>query len=127
MKSWPHFHNTELYNPKYCDEHLMHEGFMDRLEALRVDYGIAMVLSSAYRTPEHNDKVSSTGFDGPHTTGRAVDILVAGEDAYKLIALAVSRGFTGIGIKQKGAWDKRFIHLDDLPDGSHPRPRIWSY
>lgn len=103
----------------------MVDAFMDRLEDLRVAYGRPMSLSSAYRCAAHNAAVSSTGTDGPHTTGRAVDVLVSGPEAFKLIQLAVSRGFTGIGVKQKG--DGRFIHLDDLPDGSHPRPRIWSY
>ncbi len=34
----------------------------------------------------------------------------------------------GIGIKQKGDYASRFVHLDDLPNGSgQPRPWCWSY
>ena len=36
-------------------------------------------------------------------------------------------GMTGIGIKQHGPHNKRFIHLDNLDNSTHPRPTIWSY
>ncbi len=98
--------------------------FMKSLESLRTIYGQPMKVTSAYRCPRHNAAVSSTGATGPHTTGCAVDVSIAGEAAYKLVALAVTMGFTGIGIKQSGPWPGRFIHLDTLTDN---RPRIWSY
>ncbi len=125
-KTWPHFSLREIASPD-TGEHEMQDSFMARLEALRVDYGKPMHITSGYRTPQHNATVSQTGTTGPHTTGRAVDIRISGEEAYVLIAMALSRGFTGIGINQKGIHAGRFIHLDDLPDGSHPRPRVWSY
>jgi hypothetical protein len=71
--------------------------------------------------------VSTTGFDGPHTTGKAADILVYGEDALLLLKLALARGFTGIGISQKGDIHSRFIHLDILAQPDYPRPFLWSY
>jgi hypothetical protein len=78
------------------------------------------------RCPEHNAKVSSTGYAGPHTTGRAIDIGVSHGRALELVRMALTSGFTGIGINQKG--NARFIHLDDIPDGEgQPRPTIWSY
>lgn len=98
--------------------------FMSKLNMLRLWYGKPIILSSAYRCPEYNKQVSTTGLNGPHTTGKAVDILVSGEDAYKIVELAFDFGFTGIGIKQLGDNNKRFIHLDTVP---YPRPRIWSY
>ena len=103
-------------------------GFMDRLEELRKSFDSPMIVSSGYRSEEHNERVSSTGKTGPHTTGRAVDILIAGELAFKLHRLAPMHGFTGIGVNQKGDWSGRILHLDDLPDGPGcPRPRLWSY
>jgi uncharacterized protein YcbK (DUF882 family) len=104
----------------------MNHEFMDRLEALRNQIGKPMVLSSAYRCPVHNAAVSGTGDNGPHTTGRAVDVLIRGTEALRLVAKAIELGFTGIGVKQKGG--ARFIHLDDLhPKIGGPRPWIWSY
>lgn len=99
--------------------------FMDKLVLLRNDFRRPMQISSGYRTPEHNNIVSSTGFDGPHTTGGAADILIFGSAAWDLLALAMKHKFSGIGISQKGPQFKRFIHLDNL---SLPtRPWVWSY
>ncbi len=98
---------------------------MARLERLRQAFGKPMRLSSAYRCPDYNARVSHTGLTGPHTTGRAVDVLISGEEAYRLVQLALEYGFTGIGIAQRGPYERRFIHLDDLEGDL--RPRVWSY
>lgn len=104
------------------------EEFMDKLQAIRDVLGFPMVVSSGYRTPEHNAEVSKTGLDGPHTTGQAADILVYGPRALKLIVTAVKLGMTGFGDGQRGPRVKRFIHLDDLPDADgQPRPWLWGY
>ena len=120
-----HFSRSELQCHCGCGRCEMDAAFMVRLEQLRVAFGNPMHLSSAYRCPEYNARISHTGSHGPHTTGRAVDVLVSGEDAYRLVQLALELGFTGIGINQKGPREKRFIHLDDL-DGP-TRPWVWSY
>jgi uncharacterized protein YcbK (DUF882 family) len=122
---WPHFTEAEM-RCKGTGRCLMDPAFMDRLEALRQAFAKPMPITSGYRAPEYNVRVSSTGLDGPHTTGRAVDVRVTGADALRLVSLAVAHGFTGIGVSQKGG--ARFIHLDDLtPGGRHPRPTLWSY
>ena len=102
--------------------------FMERMSELRGRSGRAIIVKSWYRSPWYNDKVSTTGLDGPHTTGRAVDVLVFGGDALELFILAHEVGFTGFGAKQKGPAGQRFLHLDDVaakPSG--PRPWIWTY
>ena len=103
----------------------MDAAFMDRLEALRMEFGRPINVSSGYRSPEYNAKVSTTGLTGPHTTGRAVDILISGEDAIALIAMAIRLGFTGFGVSQHGPHRGRFVHLHDLaaPGGR----KLWSY
>ena len=53
----------------------------------------------------------------------AVDITIRGEDAYKLIQVALEHGVPRIGVNQKGS--SRFIHLDG--DTSKPSPVFWSY
>lgn len=102
--------------------------FILTLDDLRTRLGFPLHISSGYRCPWHNDQVSTTGFNGPHTTGRAADVLISGEGAFRLVTQSSLGGwFTGIGINQKGPHDKRFIHLDDLTAPDHPRPRVWSY
>jgi uncharacterized protein YcbK (DUF882 family) len=121
----PHFHKQELACRCGCGM-LPAPDFMDKIEALRVACGFAIMVSSAARCPEYNAKVSKTGERGPHTTGRAIDLAVDRKRAYIVLRYAVKHGFTGIGVQQKG--DGRFLHLDDLPDTpGQPRPSIWSY
>lgn len=110
---------------KCCGQCKMNQAFLERLDALRWLYNKPMIVSSGYRCPHHNAKVSSTGGDGPHTTGRAVDILVSGQSAHAIIKLATHLGFTGIGVNQKSKHANRFIHLDDLKGPT--RPWVWSY
>jgi hypothetical protein len=98
--------------------------FQIHLEQLRAQYGKPIRASSVYRCSDYNDLVSSTGRDGPHTKG-AVDALTFGEEAYDLIANALSLGWQGVGVSQKGPREQRFIHLDRLP--GPPRPWVWSY
>ena len=127
MRDWPHFSHEEL-RCKHCGECHMDEGFMESLERLRVDFGHPIPISSAYRCPTHNASVSSTGLAGPHTTGKAIDARVHGGRALKLLGMAPSYGFTGIGVAQKGVHSSRFIHLDTLTsDEMPPRPWVWSY
>lgn len=110
-----------------CEYPGMDFDFMELLEALRTDpdWDRPMIVSSAYRCPEHNQKVSSTGPDGPHTTAKAIDILCYGRDAYLLVHLAFDYGFSGIFVNQKGDFSQRFIHLDTLWDGEAKGPRPW--
>jgi zinc D-Ala-D-Ala carboxypeptidase len=103
----------------------MNAAFMKKLVFIREALDFPFVISSAYRCPSHNSKVSATGINGAHTTGRAVDIAVRNEEAYSLISKAPVYGFTGIGVNQKGG--SRFIHLDDLAYPAFPRPTVWSY
>ena len=65
-----------------CGACEMQPEFMGALQALRDALGFAMPVSSGYRCPAHNCAVSSTGEDGPHTTGLAADIAIAGADAW---------------------------------------------
>lgn len=110
----------------HCRVRGMQADFLDRMDSLREAVGFPLRVSSGYRCPQHNATVSSTGPDGPHTTGRAVDLAVSHWQAHKVLTAAVALGFTGIGVKQHGSG--RFIHLDDLaPDVDRPRPTIWSY
>jgi len=119
---WQYFTMQELTCKCGCDDMKMDFEFMSTLVHMRRSLGIPFHVTSAYRCPEHNAKVSSTGLTGPHTTGKAIDIAISHQNAFRLVKLALESGMTGIGVSQKGT--NRFIHLDMLAE---PRPRIWSY
>ena len=132
VKSSKHFSESELQcKCGNCEFPGMDANFMDLLEAVRTDpdWNRSMKVSSAYRCPEHNSAVSSTGMTGPHTSGKAIDIQVSGADAHLLLGVAMGYDFSGIGIAQKGPHGSRFIHLDTLvaEETKGPRPWIWSY
>lgn len=106
-----------------CGAENMDHMFLLTLDALRESYGRPIHVSSGYRCPDHNSSVSSTGRNGPHTTGLAVDIAVDREKAHSLLHVACQMDlFRGIGLNQKGI--KRFIHLDTCANN---RPTIWTY
>ena len=124
---WPNFSPFEM-RCRSTDRLIVVRAFMDRLQGLRTQLGKPLLVSSAYRDPSYNAKISKTGRSGPHTTGRAIDLLVWGERAYHVNGLAYAVGFTGIGPHQKGPHNQRFIHLDDLePMLNEHRPNIWTY
>lgn len=125
---WPHVDPAREWACRGTGAIVVVEEFLDRLERLRAGFGRPLIITSGYRSPGHNARVSTTGRTGPHTTARAVDIGIYGGDALELVQLGYDLGFTGIGINQRGAVSSRFVHLDDLPgDGQTPRPWIWSY
>lgn len=106
----------------------MDRAFLEKLDDLRDAWGKPMIISSGYRCPKHNQLVSTTGPNGPHTTGHAADIVIERGAAIALLSLILDTGgFTGIGLNQKGPASGRFIHLDDLTEPPHPRPNIWTY
>ena len=125
--SWssPYFTQDEMRCQCGCNQDGMNAEFMDRLTSLRANWGRPMVVSSAYRCPQHPIEARKAK-PGAHASGRAVDIAVQGADARELLKMALDHGFTGVGVQQKGGG--RFLHFDDLTAAEGwPRPTIWSY
>jgi len=104
---------------------MMNEEFMLLLELIREECGFPFIVTSAYRCTQHPVEAKKTNA-GAHTTGKAVDIATNGENAYKLVQIALKHGVEGIGISQKGDRNSRFIHLDTA-GLTRSRPRVWSY
>ena len=107
---------------------------MTKLVAIRRHLGFPIPLSSSIRCPEHNAAVSTTGLNGPHTTGKAVDTRLSGKKAVKFTKACFDFGLItedrgGLGVSQKGDHGKRFLHVDILKDSETPGPRpwVWSY
>lgn len=124
---WKDFSPYEMACKK-TGELKIDEGFMDILQAIRNEVGFPMAVSSGYRSPAYNKEVSDTGEAGPHTSGRAADILVYGDRAHAVLKAALKHGIKGVGISQRGNPGARFIHLDICDNTvATPRPTCWTY
>ena len=123
MSNWKYFTEDELKckHTGLCD---MDWAFMQTIERVRERCGFPFKVSSAYRSPEHPIEAAKKS-PGAHASGKAMDILIKGEQAMTLVRIALEEGIYRIGVAQKGDYNSRFIHLD--MDISRPSPRIWSY
>ena len=124
-----YFSKSELECSCGCGKADMDEYFMLTLDNLRESYGHPIFLSSGYRCPEHNAAIG--GVKGSyHTLGVAVDISIYGKYAYDLLKLIFDMGFEGVGIAQKGPYNKRFIHIDKgfiANSQTKKRPAVFTY
>ena len=121
---WRYFTMEELTCHCGCGVMEMDSVFMAKLSLLRILVDFPMPVSSGYRCPAHNLAVSSTGLDGPHTTGCAVDVLINRARATILIQFALNQGFMGVGPRQHGDDDNRIVHLDIC---DRPFQVLWTY
>lgn len=126
-----HFNEDELRCRCGCGAMPFTDQAVVHLERLRCWVDFPMKISSGYRCPVHNAEESTTGEDGPHTIVEGdnitVDVRAKGWPALKLVAFGYLLGFRGIGLKQHGPHSGRFVHLDRLQTGRHPRPWVWTY
>lgn len=122
--SWRYFKRDDFACKCGNCSNLIDDQFISSLDTLRDRVGFPLLVTSGYRCPDHNQKVSSTGPNGPHTTGLAVDLAVSHDKAYLVAREAFRMGFTGIGVRGHGTG--RFVHLDAISDETI-RPRLWSY
>lgn len=118
---YPNFKADE-FKCSHCGDNEIKPELMDKLQALRSQYGKPMRITSGYRCPQHPIEAKKPE-PGPHSSGLACDIGVEGADAHKLLGMAIDAGFRGIGVQQKGTG--RFLHLDLI--ASPNRPTVWSY
>ena len=93
------------------------ETALDRLQALRDKLGIPLLVTSAYRSPEHNKKVGGAT-NSYHMKGCAFDIRMENQDpvAFELAAREV--GFRGIGYYPR----QGFMHIDLGPERTWGTP-----
>lgn len=100
--------------------HKMDDCLLAMLDILRETYGEPIIVTSGYRTKEENKRVGGVE-NSSHLTGNAVDIRVKdSRDRFYLIKLALSAGFTRIGV------GKNFLHLDNDIHRKDPCV-IWTY
>lgn len=121
QEDWCNFTPDE-FRCSCCNRLEISSDIMDLLQAARNELG-PLQITSAYRCPQHNSKVSKTGENGPHTTGLAVDIHVSNSQHRKTLIDYFATKVTGLGVA------KTFLHIDLLtPDnGFEMRPNAWKY
>jgi len=98
-----------MHSQNVCNK--MSMWFLKKLDKLRHEFGLAMVLNSSYRSPSYNDVVGGKP-KSMHLKGRAVDIdatRYTGAQKAKLVKLALDMGFS-VGVSGD------MIHLDDRED-----------
>lgn len=104
---------------------------MDMLQRLRNNVGRPLTVSSAYRCEEHpieKKKIDQGQKPGSHTRGEAFDIKCSHRHTWDILHHAFDIGFSGIGIKQTGEVNGRFVHVDTISGEYHaPRPTVWTY
>lgn len=102
--------------------------FMNWLLAVRLCYNRPMIISSGYRTPQHQQILPGGRTTGSHVSAEAVDVKVYGPHAHELQKVAHHLDVIGMGVHQTDEHASRYLHLDmwdDAPEGV--RPNLWSY
>ena len=113
-----HF-KVDEFKCKHCGEVTIESKLIEVLERLREHLGKPVVITSAYRCPEHNREIGGVP-NSAHTRGYAVDIKVlSSATRYKILGFLIREGINRIGIA------KDFIHFDLDPD--KPKNVIWHY
>ena len=95
---WPNFSPDE-FKCQGSGELKISPVVLDFCQAFRNMHGEGVSITSGYRSPEHNNSVSSTGLDGPHTTGLAIDIATNTQTQYKLIRFALNYNPQAMGME----------------------------
>ena len=101
----------------------MHPETLRKLEKAREFAGFPFVISSGYRTKQHNNSLIERGYkaskQSTHLEGRAVDIIVKDSvHRLKLLEALQFAGFRRFGVS------KGFIHTDD---SEHKPECLWTY
>lgn len=120
-KNFPQLNNftfDELQKVSSCPAYF-NKTSLERLQRAREIAGIPFVITSAYRSQEHEFSHGRNGTSA-HTLGRAFDIACTTPRArWKIVHAAITAGFNRIGI------GKNFIHVDDST--THAQCQIWHY
>lgn len=99
----------------------MNPAFMQKLDRARARSPFAFVITSAYRTVEHEKKQGRPGTSS-HTKRVAVDIkATSSAEMFEIVKALIDEGFTRIGLNFKS----NFIHVDD--DTEKPQRLLFSY
>ena len=102
-----------------CSLQDMKQTTISKLDTAREVAGIPFVLTSAYRSSEHDRSKGRSG-TGAHTIGRAIDIRCnTSRNRFLVVNALLKAGFKRIGV------GKTFVHADDSE--THDQEVIWLY
>jgi zinc D-Ala-D-Ala carboxypeptidase len=122
---WPYFNpetDKKMTCSCGCGRMELQDDFMKKIVLARIECGFSFHIISGFRCPKYNNQVSKTGFNGPHTTGRALDIAADSRQKSQIMRALRSLGFTRFGIA------KTFIHVDNLTQKENfAEDVIWTY
>jgi zinc D-Ala-D-Ala carboxypeptidase len=107
---WPNFSPREMAC-KGTGRLMLDPVAMDRLQALRNRLGRPLLITSAYRSPEHNARLPGAALNSLHMRGIAFDVRMENHDPHEFVKAARAVGFTGIGTYPRSG----FIHVDTGP------------
>jgi len=106
----PRFSELELAC-RHCGANECKKSLVDALEAFRTLSGKPVIVTSAYRCPQHNAEAGGAG-RSEHVEGLAADIRVEGMTATQMEALARKvPAIRGIGRNDH----QEYIHVDVRP------------
>lgn len=108
---WPNFSPQELAC-RGTGQLVINPRALDMLQSLRSRLGKPMIITSAYRSPEHNRRVGGAA-RSRHLEGIAFDVRMDNHDPATFIAQARAVGFHGIGTYPR----QGFVHIDARPAG----------
>ena len=122
MSTYEFFSDEELTCQCGCGRMEMDAQFMRKVVNARGALGVPFIVTSAYRCPEHNNRVSKSGYNGPHTIGRALDIRADARTKSIVLDYFAKQGMTRFGVA------KTFIHFDDLTEQDlFDEDVLWTY
>ena len=113
---WPSFSPREIAC-KGTGKVLINADALDKLQALRASLGKPLILTSAYRSPEHNRAVGGAK-NSQHMKGIAFDVRMDNQDPDAFEQAARAAGFTGVGYYVKSG----FMHIDTGPSRTWGTP-----
>lgn len=103
-------------NCKICQNQIIDEELVEKLQKLRSNINKPILINSAYRCEKHNADVGGKK-DSMHLQGKAVDIIVVGMKPWELAKEAIRVGFIALGVA------RGFLHVDTRKD----KYRMWGY
>lgn len=108
----PNFNSNEFdcHGNGCCSETLIDQKLVELLQRIRDHFGKAITITSGYRCPTHNSKVSRAK-NSYHTKGQAADFTVSGVTPREVAKYAESIGIKGIGLYETDR-DGHFVHID---------------
>jgi uncharacterized protein YcbK (DUF882 family) len=123
VKLSKHFSKDEFECPCGCGKCEMDEGFIQKLETLRVTLNKAIYINSGYRCKRHNDTFGKRSRNSAHLLGVAADLSVTSSRDRSLIM----KYCDDLGITRKGV-GKNFLHIDTADETTgHPPWVTWHY